>query len=342
MDQQLSNTQSMTSPDHTSSLEQGDQGRAPPLLEYSEFPPEETIDLSGCTYRPLRDQQPREAPLQYQELRRIFISAAIDVDRGTDMDADGNAALLEYMMSLRPRTEQRNPRVSPPPNPDLVYYSPRAKGSVYTDTHNVHATSVATTVTKSIQNLLLDPKPDSNLVFEQVMHSGLSDSTKTTLTLFCQDKTLHVQTGLQYVDVLAYVWQRIQNPSITSFVMYDATDQVALRTELIRILEERVSDCIEIVLPVCFGGRLSRLVSTLDGFFSDIRITISDSERITAIVLQVKASLKPYDPVTHASRSTECLLEAGFEPDQFKDWITAIKEDDVPHHYDGSRMEEVD
>ena len=230
-----------------------------------------------------------------------------------------------------------------------IFNQSRTERSVYDNKHNVHATSVATTVTKSIQNLMLDPEPDSSSVLEQILYSELSDSTKTSLTLFCMDRTLHVLTGLQYVDVLAYVWQRIQNPLI-ELCMYDTDDEGTIRTELMRILEERVSDCIDRTgSTVCFGGRLSRLVSTLDGFFTDIRITISDTERITAIVLQAGASMRCYDSATHASIATERLLEAGFEPDQFKAWITTIEENTESCQFSAwndddydSRMDEVE
>ena len=197
------------------------------------------------------------------------------------------------------------------------HYSKPTNKSVYDDRQNVHTTTVASTVTESINNLQLDPEPDFDTTLDRILESDLRDTTKQMLTNFCQNES--------YSRVLAYVWQRISNPLIASTTLCKPIDVVATRTELMRILEERISDCFERGQEVCYNGKVGRLISTLDGFFTDIRITISDSERITAIVLQVRDGLIPYDSETHISLATQALTEAGFEPSQFEAWMEEIK-----------------
>ena len=197
---------------------------------------------------------------------------------------------------------------------------PDRRDTVYDDRQNVHVESIKDTITKSVNNLKTDPEPDFDSTIDQILWSDMSDGTKQRLIEFCDNTTKH-GTGLTLSQLVVYVWQRICNPGEVDGITADERS-----IELIRILEERVRDCFdERGNEVCFAGRFSRIVSTLDGFFPDIRIGISDNERITAIVLQVKDSLKPYDSTAHISSATTALTEAGFEYDQFKAWIDEIE-----------------
>ena len=197
---------------------------------------------------------------------------------------------------------------------DEIWERPRQypnRRSVYDDGHNVHVRSVVDSVRESLLNLRADPEPDCNSVIDQIASSNLTDRTKQLLTKFCSESYEHSIFGMTISQLFAYVWQRIQN--------HDSV------LELEEILEERVSDCIDCYgNEVCFTGRFNRILSTLDGFCPDIRITISDNERITAIFLQARAGLNPYDPDTHKTIATKNLLEAGFTLDQFKPWIDEL------------------
>lgn len=186
--------------------------------------------------------------------------------------------------------------------------------SVYDDGHNVHVSSVVESVKESLLNLRADPEPDFDSVVDQIAGSNLSETTKQSLTKYCSNEYEHSRFGMTTGQLFAYVWQRIQ-----------AHDSVL---ELERILEERVADCIDCHgNEVCFTGRFNRILSTLDGFCPDIRITISDNERITAIFLQARSGLKPYDSGLHRAIATESLLEAGFTADQFKPWVDELGDD---------------
>ena len=205
--------------------------------------------------------------------------------------------------------------------PQPAQTSINTRDTVYDNRQNVHAESIKDTIHKSVSNLMTDPQPDFDSTIDQVLSSDMSGRTKQKLIDFCDNTTRHSSTHLTIGQLVAYVWQRICNPGEADGVTADER-----RIELIRILEERIKDCFnERGNEVCFAGRFSRIVSTLDGFFPDIRIGISDNERITAIVLQVRDSLKPYDSVAHVSLATAALTEAGFEYEQYKAWIDEIE-----------------
>ena len=74
---------------------------------------------------------------------------------------------------------------------------------------------------------------------------------------------------------------------------------------------------------MCLRGRMSRLVSVLDGFFDDIRIGISNSEVISSIILQITSI--PGTTEEHKEIATRRLLESGYSLDEITPWIEAIE-----------------
>ncbi len=178
--------------------------------------------------------------------------------------------------------------------------------SIYNDNQNVHDTEIQRTVCDSVQSLLKDPK--YNFTIEDLINSSLNKKTIESLIEYCQDETVHSVHLITYLELLSYIWNRIIN-SIH-------------KTELIRILEEQIADseC------KCFTGRFNRTLSVLVGFFDDIKINISDKSRISAIILNSKDKIIPYDPIKHKDAATKDLLEAGYIESEFKDWIEAIED----------------
>ncbi len=177
--------------------------------------------------------------------------------------------------------------------------------SIYNDNQNVHDTEIQRTVCDSVQSLLKDPK--YNFMIEDLINSSLNKKTIESLIEYCQDETVHSVHLITYGELLSLVWNRIIN-SIH-------------KTELMRILEEQIADseC------KCFTGRFNRTLSVLVGFFDDIKINISDKSRISAIILNSKDKIFPYDPIKHKNAATKELVDAGYVEADFKDWINAIE-----------------
>ncbi len=180
------------------------------------------------------------------------------------------------------------------------------KSSIYKDNQNVHDTEIQRTVCDSVQNLLKDPKNDFTI--DEIIDSSLNKSTIESLIEYCQDQTIHSVHLITYHELLGLIWNRIQN-SIH-------------KTELKKILEEQIADseC------KCFTGRFNRTLSVLVGFFDDIKINISDKSRISAIILNSKDKIIPYDAVKHKELAIKELLDAGYLETDFKDWIEAIQD----------------
>ena len=98
----------------------------------------------------------------------------------------------------------------------------------------------------------------------------LTEQTQREIINYCDDKTTHSIYLITYSDLLIYVWSRI--------VKSENKD------EIVKVLNLEIVDG----LCMCFTGRLTRLLNTLVGFFSDIELQISDSEQITNIIMGLK------------------------------------------------------
>ncbi len=178
--------------------------------------------------------------------------------------------------------------------------------SIYKDGQNIHDGEIQRSVCESIQALLMDSKPIFST--QNILDSELSNKTKEALIEYCQDQTVHTLHLITYEELLSYVWQRI--------IKSEHNEQ------LFKILEEQIADseC------MCFTGRFNRTLSVLVGFYDDIKINISNKSRISAIILNCRDKILPYDINTHQKLAEKELIDAGYTNEEIKDWIDAIME----------------
>ena len=180
------------------------------------------------------------------------------------------------------------------------------KTSIYNNAQNVHDTSILRSVRESVANLLKDPVATYNL--SSILESDLPIETKSTIIEYCSDTYVHSMLDLTYAELFAYVWARIQGHD----------DCI----ELYKILADQLrdSEC------KCFTGRINRTVSVLVGFCKDISINISDSARISAIVISVGNRIEPYTVEQHITDASKALIEAGYALTEVQPWLVAISE----------------
>ena len=211
----------------------------------------------------------------------------------------------ENIQTSRFRTRMLGQQIRTLPQP---HTRKSAEPSIYGDKQNVHDFHIQKSVCDSVQRLLLDPKP--TFTPHMLIDSDLDPKAIQLAFEYCSDTSIHTQHYLSYEDLLAYVWQRITYSKH--------------RDELIKILGEQICDA----ECKCFTGRFNRTLSVLVGFCSDIVITISDTSRISAIILTIGASIDPYDSATHVTLAQQQLLEAGYSASAIKPWLQAITDAD--------------
>jgi len=180
-------------------------------------------------------------------------------------------------------------------------------GNIYSDIQSVHRSSVTNSVKKSIENLLSDrDELSSERLIEIILEApSLTEDVKNQIIQYMEDKEELVSSMVTFEDVLSKVIARI-------------IDHVE-SSELYKILNEQMTEA----ECMCLTGRISRLVSTLDGFYDDIRIEVSSTEIISAIILQVTAV--PGTVEEYKDEATRRLLESGYTAEEIEQWIASIE-----------------
>lgn len=140
-------------------------------------------------------------------------------------------------------------------------------------------------------------------------NSGLPEPICDIIRAACSYQETHSTLDVTYETLLLYVWQRVE-----------ASEH---RDELIVILAEQIRAS----ASVCSTGRISRLVAALAGFFDDVVIEISDSDRIQGIIAAVRTSLEPYSAQAHHDLVRARLIEFGYDTDTMQPWLDAILDD---------------
>jgi Leucine-rich repeat (LRR) protein len=178
-----------------------------------------------------------------------------------------------------------NNNINPQPNNNNIFHTIDPKIKIYSSNQSVHASSIQSDIKKSIKKLLKD---NSTLDINQVLvlikiDKILDKKTKNILIKFSEDLTNHHSTlNVTFGDILAAVWEKI------------TTLQYEYQTEVKKIICQEMA----ISQDKCFTGKISRLVSCLQGFIEGIEIGINKSEQISNIILMVKKKLEKDDELT--------------------------------------------
>jgi hypothetical protein len=140
----------------------------------------------------------------------------------------------------------------------------------------------------------------------------LSPEAKELFLSYCDNQDYHSILNITYKDVAEKVigWLNKQNDEIWN--------------EVIRILE------IEILASKdkCFTGKLSRLVSCLDGFHPGVRIKIATSDQISnRILMEInKGKSENLDNENIIKNVKNSLIELEIEPEQIEIWLVNVRE----------------
>ena len=176
---------------------------------------------------------------------------------------------------------------------------------IYVNRQNVHDSAIQLSLIKSVENILKDPvvKYDP----DKIVQSGLSHKTVSLIMEYCDDTTVHSRLQITFSELLAYVWERIEKH--------------ANKEELMKILSQQMSDA----ECMCFIGRFNRLLNVLVGFYDDVSINVSNSSRISAIIINTGKNINPYSAEQHRIIAQKSLEEAGYTIEEVQEWLNAIE-----------------
>lgn len=181
--------------------------------------------------------------------------------------------------------------------------------TIYERYKNVHAASVQDSIVTAVQNLKQDQvsEPSRPLPkLKDIMRSNLPSNTKYLIQSYCTNDYIMPRYGITYKELIRLVWRRIIESPFSS--------------EMCRILTSEL----EIAGQICLPGSFASTIAVLDGFYEDIRITVSESDRIAAIIIHTKRHLRSYDALVHHDLARSRLLELGYSDAAVRPWLGAI------------------
>jgi hypothetical protein len=184
---------------------------------------------------------------------------------------------------------------------DYMYFEELddTKLKIYNDGENVHDTSIQSSLSLSINNILKGP------CFGDEMKQLLNDSSLSS-EIICyilesfKEETIHAQTGVTYEKLFGYVFYYILNSENCD--------------ELIKILEDEIHEG----RGLCFVGRLTRLVNVLSGFHDGVTLKIADNSQIGNIAVLLRSNYSGEELRTNFRKE---MRERGYSNDIIDEWI---------------------
>ena len=179
--------------------------------------------------------------------------------------------------------------------------------TIYSDSQNVHSSSIQKSIRNSINNLMNAYIVDYPLIYLDC--SVLTQQTKEIITEYIDCLDIHSMLNITFKELFTAVMIEIDSLSMD------------LQTEILKRLNEEMqeSEC------KCFTGRISRLVNCLSGYSNKVVIQISESEEISNIIsiVMAKRGMKESDEIKEEVRMA--LKERGYEDTKIKEWLEYVE-----------------
>ena len=179
----------------------------------------------------------------------------------------------------------------------IIERNRRANTNVYIDSQSVHNHSIQQSLIKSVN--YLSNKFSANLIKAKI---------DIIIPKCLQSNEIHSILNITLEDCYKLVYTRI----------LEFSEDV--QKELLKRLNEEVVDG----ESMCFTGKFTRLVNTLVGFDENVRLDISQNEQISAIIINEKDKLNPYDKEAHINAVRTLLTELNISSETQDEWINEI------------------
>jgi len=179
--------------------------------------------------------------------------------------------------------------------------------TIYTDTQNVHSSSIQKSIRDSINNLMNAYVLDYPLTYLDC--SVLTQQTKEIITEYLDCNDIHTMLNITFKELFTAVVIEMESLSIDL--------QIEIQKRLNEEMQE--SEC------KCFTGRISRLVNCLSGYSDKVKIQISEGEEISNIisVIMAKRGMKESDELKGEVRVA--LKERGYADEKIAEWLEYVE-----------------
>jgi len=187
--------------------------------------------------------------------------------------------------------------------------------NLYDDKQSVHNSSIQASFRIALNNLMRDKVITNDSAYEDVINQitqdpGLTEKAKEQLVEYSENTDVHGELNVNFQEILCFVWNRISSSEDGN--------------EIKKILSQEMddADC------MCFTGRITRLVNSLNGFFPDINIEINSTEQIGNIMEIIRSKLENenrYSVELFKDELSEALRERQYEQSVINEWLEYIE-----------------
>jgi Leucine-rich repeat (LRR) protein len=179
--------------------------------------------------------------------------------------------------------------------------------NIYTDTQNIHSSSIQQSIRDSINKLMNAFIVDYPLTY--LDWSVLNQKTKEIITEYIDCNDIHTMLNITFKELFIAV--------VIEMDKLSPDLQIEIKKRLNEEMQE--SEC------KCFTGRISRLVNCLSGYSDKICIQISENEEINNIisVIMNKRELKTIE--TLKDEVSVALKERGYADEKIAEWLEYVE-----------------
>lgn len=184
------------------------------------------------------------------------------------------------------------------------------------DPQNIHSSNVQKNLIKSIENIKSQKIVIDHLkISHQITHDTiLSELCKKMIETEFLNNEIHYILQMNFKEIFSYVWTYIHETEFNK----------ETQNEIKQIINQELLESSEL----CFVGKITRLVGSLNGFCDIVKITVSDSEYISNTISNIKNILEregKYTIEKHRELVREDLKQYGINSDTIEIWIENIE-----------------
>ncbi len=220
---------------------------------------------------------------------------------------------LRRLLTIGEFIYDQNPYEYIPPQIQRILDGQRLRNNiVYNDNQSVHNTNIQESFRRSVEKLTSTPGLNKDELIRIISENSiLTDRVKSQLFEYIEDTEPHITLNVNFLEVAQSVFKRI----------IDQPDIV--KDEIFRVLNQEMTDA----LCMCFTGRITRLVNSLNGFDMDVQLQISLNEQLSNIILIIKERLENENSYTFERHREEVETEfrtRGIDENTIQEWINYI------------------
>lgn len=228
-------------------------------------------------------------------------------------------SMLEYIDEIFARKQLYQNKIS-----ELNYQSKKNFKTVYSSGQNVHDEQISKDILQSVKNLLTTPLSIRDITYciKEFKHVMIKNRIKFKIY-----ENMTYQTPidkLQYLCNLKYKHSTLDKTFAEIFLSY--WNRIRYSKNIVNIIEILLDE-LDDMMSICFTGRISRLINTLNGFYDDIQIGITETAQIQAKYNVIHKSLRHimddntinYN-IIFKYRFTEMLEEIKLDKDKIEIW----------------------